>query len=101
VRIAIYFCTSIIFLWNTPEIFCLLSIYCYYLFRLINNNSRDGRRLKKAKLKKSAKKKECEKRKVPSVKEKKREFALFPPPTVEIWFQSPKPLSREESKGLE
>ncbi len=30
--------TSIIFLWNTPQIFFLLIIDCYYLFRLINHN---------------------------------------------------------------
>ncbi len=38
--IAIYLLTSIIFLWNTPQISYLLSIDCYNLFRLINHNSR-------------------------------------------------------------
>ncbi len=33
-----YFCTCITFLWNTPQTFCLLSMDCYYLSRLINNN---------------------------------------------------------------
>jgi hypothetical protein len=32
---------------------------------------------------------------------KKREFALIPQPTVEIRFQSPKPLGMGKSKGLE
>jgi hypothetical protein len=31
---------------------------------------------------------------------KKREFALFPPPTVDIRFQSPKPLGRGEARVL-
>jgi hypothetical protein len=39
---------------------------------------------------KSAKKKKSKKAKVPSTK-KKREFALFPFPTQEAWFQNPKP----------
>jgi hypothetical protein len=39
VNIAIYFPCSISFLWNTTKIFCLLSIDCYYLFRLINHNN--------------------------------------------------------------
>ncbi len=37
--IAIYFPTSIIFLWNTSRISCPLSNDCYYLFRLISHNS--------------------------------------------------------------
>jgi hypothetical protein len=38
--IAIYFLlASIIFLWNTSQISCLLSFDCYYLLRLINHNS--------------------------------------------------------------
>ncbi len=37
--IAIYFRDSIIFLWATPQISCLLSIDCYYLCRLINHKS--------------------------------------------------------------
>jgi hypothetical protein len=32
------FPSSNTFLWNTIKIFCLLSIDCYYLFRLINHN---------------------------------------------------------------
>jgi hypothetical protein len=31
---------------------------------------------------------------------KKSEFALFPPPTVEIRFQSPKPLGRGKARVL-
>jgi hypothetical protein len=31
---------------------------------------------------------------------KKRELALFPPPTVEIRFQSPKPLGRGNARVL-
>jgi hypothetical protein len=41
-----------------------------------------------------AKKKECKKSESAERERKKREFALFPPPTVEIRFQSPKPLGR-------
>ncbi len=38
VSIAIYFRTSLLFLWKTPKISCLLSIDSYYLLRLINLN---------------------------------------------------------------
>jgi hypothetical protein len=40
VSVAIYFPICIIFLWNTPPASCLLSVECYYRFRLIKNNSR-------------------------------------------------------------
>jgi hypothetical protein len=36
----------------------------------------------------------------PSAKEKKLEFTLFPPPTVEIRFQSPKLLGRGKERVL-
>jgi hypothetical protein len=50
---------------------------------------------------KARRKKSAKKAKVPSAKEKKREFALFPQPSVKIRIQSPKPLGRGKSKGLE
>jgi hypothetical protein len=37
VNIGIYFPSSITFLWNTHQVFCLLSIGCY-LLKLIKNN---------------------------------------------------------------
>jgi hypothetical protein len=45
-------------------------------------------------------KKKREKAKAPSAKEEKREFALFPPPTVEIRFQSQNPLGRGKARVL-
>ncbi len=39
VCIAVYFQYNY-FLWSTPQMSCLLSIDCYYLFRLINHKSR-------------------------------------------------------------
>ncbi len=39
-NIAIYFPTRIIVYRNIPEIFCLLSIDCSFLFRLFNQNNR-------------------------------------------------------------
>jgi hypothetical protein len=45
----------------------------------------------KKRAQKREEKKARKKAKAPSAKEKKREFALFPLPTIEIWFQSPKP----------
>jgi hypothetical protein len=38
-RIAIFFPTNNIFLWNTSQISCLLSIDCFNLLRLINHSS--------------------------------------------------------------
>jgi hypothetical protein len=61
-------------------------------------------RAREREAKKSAKvqrKRARKKAKAPRAKEKKREFALFPQPKVEIWFQSPKLLGRGKSKGLE
>jgi hypothetical protein len=50
----------------------------------------------------SAKKKEREKkRKRRARKKKSANSRFFLPPTVEIQFQSPKPLGRGESKSLE
>jgi hypothetical protein len=39
INTVIYFLSSNTFLWNTPQIICILSIDCYYLFRLINHKS--------------------------------------------------------------
>jgi hypothetical protein len=46
----------------------------------------------------SAKKKEREKSKSAERERKKREFALFPPPTVEIRFQIKRPLGRGQAR---
>jgi hypothetical protein len=56
---------------------------------------------KRKKERESAKKKEREKSESAECERKKLKFALFPPPTMEIRFQSPKPLCRGKSKGLE
>ncbi len=66
------------------------------LFSRFRAREREAKKSAKARRKKNAKK-----AKAPSAKEKKREFALFPPPTVETRFQSPKPLGRGKCKGLE
>jgi hypothetical protein len=66
---------------------------CFHAFTLSSAKPKKEREIRR---KKSAKK-----AKAPSAKENKREFVLFLPPTVEIRFQSPKPLGRGESKGLE
>jgi hypothetical protein len=55
----------------------------------------------KKRARKREEKRARKKAKAPSAKEKKREFSLFPQPKGEIWFQSPKPLGRGKSKGLE
>jgi hypothetical protein len=55
----------------------------------------------KKRTRKREEKRARKKAKAPSAKEKKREFALFPQPKVEIRFQSPKLLGRGKSKGLE
>jgi hypothetical protein len=65
-------------------------------FALSHSRARSEKKSAKARRKKSAKKSESAER-----EKKKREFALFPQPKVEIRFQSPKPLSRGKSKGLE
>jgi hypothetical protein len=54
----------------------------------------------KKKARKREEKRARKKAKAPSAKEKKREFALFPQPIVEIRFQSPKPLGRGKAKVL-
>jgi hypothetical protein len=46
------------------------------------------------------KEKERQKSESAKRKRKKREFALFPPPTVEIRFQSPKLLGRGKARVL-
>jgi hypothetical protein len=48
----------------------------------------------------SAKKKERKKSESAESKRKKREFTLFPSPTVEIRFQRPKPLGRGKARVL-
>jgi hypothetical protein len=53
----------------------------------------------KKRARKREEKRARKKAKAPSAKEKKCEFALFPKPTVEIRFQSPKPLGRGEKQG--
>jgi hypothetical protein len=55
----------------------------------------------KKRARKREEKRAQKKAKAPSAKEKKRKFALFPQPKMEIWFHSPKPLGRGKSKGLE
>jgi hypothetical protein len=65
-------------------------------FALSRSGARSEKKSAKARRKKSAKKSESAER-----QRKKREFALFPQPKVEIRFQSPKPLGRGKSKGLE
>jgi hypothetical protein len=59
------------------------------------------REAKRKKERESTKKKEREKSESAERERKKREFALFPQPKDEIRFQSPKPLGRGKSKGLE
>ncbi len=54
----------------------------------------------KKKERESAKKKEREKSESAEGERKKREFALFSPPTVKIRFQSPKPLGRGKARVL-
>jgi hypothetical protein len=49
---------------------------------------------------KARRKKARKKAKALSAKEKKREFVLFPLPTIEIRFQSPKPLGRGKTRIL-
>jgi hypothetical protein len=63
-------------------------------FALSRSRAQSEKRAQKREEKRARKK-----AKAPSAKEKKREFALFPQPTVEIRFQSPKPLGRGEKQG--
>ncbi len=61
---------------------------------------RDLEREAKKKSVKARRKKSAKKAIAPSAKEKKREFALFSAPTVEIRFQSPTPLGRGKARVL-
>ncbi len=61
----------------------------------MRSRARSQKKSAKAQRKKSAKKV-----KVPSAKEKSANFALFLSPTVEIRFQSPKPLGRGKARVL-
>jgi hypothetical protein len=61
-------------------------------FALLRFRAREREDKKRAR--KREEKRARKKAKAPSAKEQKREIALFPPPTVKIRFQSPKPLGR-------
>jgi hypothetical protein len=61
-------------------------------FALLRFRAREREAKKRAR--KREEKRARKKAKAPSAKEKKREFALFPLPTVEIRFQSPESLGR-------
>jgi hypothetical protein len=74
---------------------CIHQRWALALFSRFRAREREAKKRARKREEKRARKKA----KAPSAKEKKREFALFPQPTVEIRFQSPKLLGRGEKPG--